>query len=74
MTTTSPAPLFAFPPATEGAPRLSVVVPMYNEAGNAAALVTEIAEAVASFDAEIIVVDDNIGISITDKISPNQEV
>lgn len=52
------APRFgAFPPA-DPALALSVVVPMYNEEGNAAELIDEIADAVASLNAEIIAIDD----------------
>ena len=39
-------------------PELSVVVPMHNESGNAAALVREIATACADIDHEILAVDD----------------
>ena len=42
-----------------GAPALSVVAPMFNEAGGAVALVGEIAVALAAIDHEIIIVDDN---------------
>jgi len=41
------------------APAISVVVPMFNEAGAAASLVGEIAAALAAFNHEIIVVDDS---------------
>ena len=41
-----------------GAPALSVVAPMYNEAGGAAALVDEIAAALRDIDHEIIIVND----------------
>lgn len=44
--------------APAAAPALSVVAPMYNEAGGAGALVDEIAAALSSVDHEIIVVDD----------------
>ncbi|MEO0880603.1 MAG: glycosyltransferase family 2 protein [Pseudomonadota bacterium] len=63
----APAPIFAvrFPddaPAGDrpdgGGPRLSVVAPMYNEEGGAAALVGEIAQALKEIPHEIIVVDD----------------
>lgn len=53
------APLFAFPdrdPGTE--PKISVVAPMYNEEGGAAALVREIAEALAGTPHEIVIVND----------------
>ncbi|WP_429911683.1 glycosyltransferase family 2 protein [Glycocaulis sp.] len=40
------------------APAISVVVPMHNEAGNAGALVGEIAQALAGHDFEIIAVND----------------
>lgn len=53
-----PAPLFGFPPPPAGAPDLSVVVPMYNEEGNAAELVREIDDAVRDLNAEIVIVDD----------------
>ena len=56
----TPAPLFGWrsraPDA--GAPALSVVAPMHNEEGTAAALVREISVALAGFDVEIIIVDD----------------
>lgn len=60
MTEPVPAPLFAMDrtPA-DGAPAISVVIPMYNEEGNAATLVGEVATAlrgVASF--EIVTVND----------------
>lgn len=41
-----------------GGPRLSVVAPMYNEAGGAGALVDEIAAALGGVDHEIVIVDD----------------
>lgn len=41
-----------------GVPALSVVAPMFNEAGGAAALVVEIAEALCDIDYEIVIVDD----------------
>ena len=41
-----------------GRPRITVVVPAYNEAGNIRLLVEELAPAVAGLDAEILVVDD----------------
>ncbi len=44
--------------AIKTAPALSVVAPMYNEAGGAAQLVVEIATALAGVDFEIIIVDD----------------
>jgi dolichol-phosphate mannosyltransferase len=43
---------------SDTAPRLSVVIPMRNEAGNAAPLVAEIAVALAAIPHEIICVDD----------------
>ncbi len=46
-------------PASEPAPALSVVAPMYNEAGGVLGLVNEIAEALAGIDHEIIIVDDH---------------
>ncbi len=52
------APLFGFPPPPVDAPDLSVVVPMYNEEGNADTLIREIAAAIADLNAEIIVIDD----------------
>jgi len=60
----SPAALFAFPAprpaagAQHSGLALSIVVPMFNEEGGAAALVAEIASALAAIDHEIIVVDD----------------
>lgn len=57
-----PAPLFGDLSLREGAPDLSVVLPMYDEAGNAGALVREIAGALASampdLRFEILAVDD----------------
>lgn len=44
--------------ATRAAPRLSIVAPMYNEAGGAAALIDEIAAALGDIDHEIVIVDD----------------
>ncbi len=52
------AAFFAWPAARPGAPAVSVVAPMYNEAGGAASLVTEIADALAGVDYEIVAVDD----------------
>lgn len=49
---------FGWPAALEGAPAVSVVAPMMNEAGGAAALIDEIAAALAGVDHEIIIVDD----------------
>jgi dolichol-phosphate mannosyltransferase len=56
----SPAPLFAWPTPTAapGPPALSVVIPMYNEEGGAAALIAEIAGALAGVSHEIVAVDD----------------
>ena len=45
-------------PAARSAPVLSVVAPMFNEAGGAGALVDEIAAALEELDHEIIIVDD----------------
>jgi dolichol-phosphate mannosyltransferase len=56
--TTTLAPLYSYLPYRDGAPALSVVVPMYNEEGNARRLVEEIAEAVRGLEAEIVIVDD----------------
>lgn len=59
-TVPTPAPIFAFdrrPPAA-GAPEISVVAPMFDEEGGAAALVAEIAGALAGVAHEIIAVDD----------------
>lgn len=60
MNETIEAPLFAIGKrAGEGAPAISVVIPMFNEEGNAAVLVEEVATAltgVAVF--EVVVVDD----------------
>ena len=54
------AALFGWPaPAAEAGPALSVVAPMYNEAGAAVALVREIAAALDGIDHEIIIVDDH---------------
>ncbi len=55
----TPAPLFALDRARNaGAPAVSVVAPMFDEEGGAAALVREIAGALAGVEHEIIVVDD----------------
>lgn len=57
----APAALFAWPPprpAAEAAPAISIVAPMQNEEGGAAALVAEIARALSGLKHEIIVVDD----------------
>ena len=56
----SPAPFFGADRASfpGPVPALSVVLPMYNEAGGAAALIAEIAEELAEIDHEIIAVDD----------------
>ena len=58
--TGSPAPLFGVeaPSLTVSRPAVSVVAPMFNEAGGAGELVQEIAAALAGRDFEIIVVDD----------------
>lgn len=57
-----PAPLFDAEPAAREAPDLSVVLPMYNEAGNAGRLVREIAAALSAslpeLRFEIVTVDD----------------
>ena len=37
---------------------LSVIVPVYNEAGNIGRLVEEVAESLANYDFELIIVDD----------------
>jgi dolichol-phosphate mannosyltransferase len=58
MTSTLPAPLFGRMTTQSDAPALSVVVPMFNEQGNAGALVREIAGALASIPHEICAVDD----------------
>ncbi|MEM9422304.1 MAG: glycosyltransferase family 2 protein [Pseudomonadota bacterium] len=55
---TTLAPLFGFPPLPADAPDLSVVVPMYNEDGNARDLIGEIDAAVGGLNTEIIAVDD----------------
>ncbi len=49
---------FAWPASRPGAPAVSVVAPMFNEAGGAASLVAEIADALEGVDYEIVVVDD----------------
>ncbi|MEX0645070.1 MAG: glycosyltransferase family 2 protein [Parvularculaceae bacterium] len=56
----APAALFEWrsPAPSDGAPALSIIAPMHNEEKGAAALVREIAAAVAGLDAEIIIVDD----------------
>jgi dolichol-phosphate mannosyltransferase len=56
----SPSPLFAFPQvrAAGAGPALSVVVPMHDESGGAAALIAEISVALAGLDCEIVAVDD----------------
>lgn len=45
-------------PSKQGAPALSVVAPMFNEAGGAGALIDEVAAALDGTDYEIVVVDD----------------
>lgn len=58
ISTQAPA-FFGWPgQALQKAPALSVVAPMYNEAGGAVALVNEIASALSGVEHEIIVVDD----------------
>lgn len=52
------AAFFAWPAPRDGAPEISVVAPMYNEAGGAAALIAEIAAALGDAGYEIIIVDD----------------
>lgn len=55
----APAALFGFRAAApQGAPALSVVVPMFNEEGGAEALAVEIAGALSGIRHEIIIVDD----------------
>lgn len=49
---------FAWPSPRPGAPAVSVVAPMYNEADGAALLLAEISDALAHIDREIIAVDD----------------
>ncbi|MEE2690434.1 MAG: glycosyltransferase family 2 protein [Pseudomonadota bacterium] len=62
VTSSIPAARFAWPArrgeSEPGAPALSVVVPMFNEEGGAAALVAEIAAALSGLAHEIVVVDD----------------
>lgn len=52
------AAFFAWPAPRPGAPAVSVVAPMFNEAGGAALLVAEISDALEHMDREIILVDD----------------
>ena len=52
------AAYFAWPAPPQGAPAVSVVAPMMNEAEGAASLIQEIASALAGTDHEIIIVDD----------------
>ncbi len=55
----TPAPIYAFDRTpSAGAPALSVIAPMHDEEGGAAALVAEIADALAGLAHEIIAVDD----------------
>ncbi len=56
---TSPALYNWAPHPDKGALALSVVAPMFNEAGGAATLVAEIAAALSEIDHEILIVDDN---------------
>ncbi len=49
---------FAWPSPRRGAPAVTVVAPMYNEAGGAASLVAEISDALEGVDREIIAIDD----------------
>lgn len=49
---------FAWPSPRPGAPAVSVVAPMYNEADGAALLLAEISDALENIDREIIAVDD----------------
>jgi glycosyltransferase involved in cell wall biosynthesis len=54
----TPAPFFAFPPAAANAPAVTIVVPMFNEEGVAAALMREIAVGLEGRRFEIVAVDD----------------
>lgn len=54
----APAPLFGWPVADGAGPALSVVAPIYNEAGGVEALAREIAAALDGLSHEIIFVDD----------------
>ncbi len=56
----TPAPIYAFARTADasGAPALSVVAPMFDEEGGAAALIAEIAAALSDIPHEIIAVDD----------------
>ena len=56
----TPAPIFALDrrPPPSGGPAVSVVAPMFDEEGGAAALIAEIAAALAGVPHEIIAVDD----------------
>lgn len=57
-TSSAPAARFGFPAPAAAGPALSVVIPMFNEEGGAAALVGETAAALAGLAHEIVVVDD----------------
>ena len=59
LTTSSHAPYLYKWAAEPGSLALSVVAPMFNEAGGAAALVAEIAAALSEVTHEIVIVDDN---------------
>ena len=59
LTTSSHAPYLYNWAAEPGSLALSVVAPMFNEAGAAAALVAEIAAALSEVTHEIVIVDDN---------------
>lgn len=52
------AAFFAWPAPRPGAPAVSVIAPMFNEAGGAATLLGEISDALENVDREIIAVDD----------------
>lgn len=61
MSTSAPASLFALSVrdgAREGAPQISVVIPMFNEEEGAGGFVREVGAALAGFSHEIVVVDD----------------
>ncbi len=58
MVQSTPAPQFGFTAPNAASPQVSVVLPMYDEAENAASLIREVAEAMAGADFEIIAVDD----------------
>ncbi len=63
------AAFFAWPSPQPDAPTVSVVAPMYNEAGGAASLIAEIASALDGVDHEIIAIDDGSNDATVDELA-----